>query len=213
MIGFLINLKDIISISVTDDWQLQILVNVIVLIGAIVLGIVIFKLFTRSWQWGATKVEINFPFSAGKVEIQPDQDTKRIAHQAWAEIVTRKAGISFDVEHDTISEIYDSWYALFKEIRSLVKSIPANKLKKSEDVQKLVTVLISVLNEGLRPHLTKWHSRFRRWYDKQLEECRGDCPQDIQKKFPDYDKLIADLETVNTKMVEFAASLREIIDS
>lgn len=210
---FSTNPNNVFSVSITDDWQLQILVNVFLLLFAVVLPFVIYKLAFRKWNWGVAKVEINFPFSAGKVEIHPDQDTKRIAHQAWAEIVTRKAGIKFDGEHDTISEIYDSWYALFKEIRSLVKSIPASKLKKSEDVQKLVTVLISVLNEGLRPHLTKWHSRFRRWYDKQLEECIGDCPQDIQKKFPDYEALTKDLETVNEKMVEFAASLREIIDS
>ncbi len=213
------NFKDIISIKITDNWEINIVVSLfvlllIIIVIAIVVGIIIW-LKKSKWfkNWNIDKVEINIPFSSGKVEILADQDTKRIAHQAWAEIITRKAGIKFDVEDDLIVEIYDSWYELFKEIRLLIKTIPARKIKKSEDVQKLVELLTQVLNNGLRPHLTKWQARFRRWYEAELEKHKELSIQEVQKKFPKYDELVKDLEKVNEKMVEFAVELRKIIDS
>lgn len=214
-----INFKDILSIKITDNWELSILINLVVLLSiCFIISIFVAFIFyfkKSKWvkDWNVEKVEINIPFGSGKVEIKADQDTKRIAHQAWAEIITRKAGMKFDVEDDVIIEIYNSWYELFKEIRSLIKTIPARKIKKSEDVQKLVEVLTQVLNNGLRPHLTKWQARFRRWYESELEKRKDISIQDVQKNYPKYNDLVKDLEKVNEKMVEFASELRKIIDS
>ena len=45
------------------------------------------------------------------MHLMPDDEVARIAHQAWAELVTRKAGIQVD-DDDVIVEVYDSWYRL-----------------------------------------------------------------------------------------------------
>jgi hypothetical protein len=148
----------------------------------------------------------------GKVKIKPNHENIQIAHQAWVELATRKAALPFDDDHDVVTEVYDSYYQLFSRLRDLTKAIPAQKLRKCRDTRKLVDIMIQVLNQGLRPHLTRWQARFRRWYDAAItmETNRGKPPQEIQKQFPDYAALVGDLKTLQTNVVRYAEFLREI---
>ena len=114
---------------------------------------------------GRFKADVELQISLGgigSVSIKPNYEVKQIAHQAWVELKTRKAGLPIDKENDVISDIYKSWYQLFAEIRTLTRNIPASKLK-DPDTKKLVELLIDTLNEGLRPHLTKWRAKYERW--------------------------------------------------
>ena len=63
-------------------------------------------------------------------------------------------------------------------------------------------------NEELREHLTKWQARFRKWYKENKNES-GD-PQEIQKKYPQYEELISDLKKVNYKMIALTEELNKI---
>lgn len=158
-------------------------------------------------------VEAEIPFSGlGKVKIRPSHDDIQIAHKAWVELVTRKAGLPLDEEHDTIVELYSSWYELFREMRSLAKQIPAEKIRKHKDTQELVRLLVDVLNQGLRPHLTRWQSRFRRWYDEAIKKDanKDRSPQEIQRDYPDYEALISDLKTVNEGLVRYTAFIKQV---
>ena len=74
--------------------------------------------------------------------------------------------------------------------------------------------MVVVLNDGLRPHLTKWQARFRKWYDTELgkSDSKGMSPQEIQKKYPNYDKLVVEMKYVNKAIVEYAKWLRQIAE-
>jgi hypothetical protein len=148
----------------------------------------------------------------GRVKIRPNHENIQIAHQAWVELSTRKAALPFDGDHDVIKEVYDSYYQLFGRLRDLTKAIPAQKLRRCRETRKLVDMMIRVLNQGLRPHLTRWQARFRRWYDAAItsDANRGKSPQEIQKQFPDYAALVGDLTTLQASVVTYAAFLREI---
>lgn len=98
-------------------------------------------------------------FGGLKIHVKRTSEVVRIAHAAWTEIVTRKAAVPFDPDHDLIAEVHDSWYARFGELRQLTRSVPAEELRRSEDARDLVHLLDGVLNKGLRPHLTRWQSR------------------------------------------------------
>lgn len=150
----------------------------------------------------------------GKVKVRPDHENVRIAYQAWVELTTRKAALPFDEEHDVIAEVYASWYTLFGTIRELIKSVPAHRLRHCEDTKKLVDTLSRVLNDGLRPHLTRWRPHFKRWYDQQCssDACVNRRPQDIEKDFPQYQELVTDLKKVNEGLREYAAFLRRVAD-
>jgi len=179
---------------------------IIVVIGLVVAWIV--RLRKRLPKWDTTAVKMRFG-NLGEVEIRPNYDTVRIAYQAWVEIRTRKVGLPFEEDHDVIAEVYDSWYDMFGVLRELTKSIPAHRLRECEDTRKLVGIMLGVLNEGLRPHLTRWQAKFRRWYEAatELPANRKKTPQEIQKAYPQYGELVNDLKRVNAEFVGFSRSL------
>jgi len=155
----------------------------------------------------AAEVELG---GIGKVTLRPSYEEAQIAHKAWTELTTRKAALPFDEQNDVIVEVYDSWYKCFAQMRDLVKEIPAQKLRSSPDTRELVRLLVEALNRGLRPHLTKWQARFRRWYGAQLEAQKDKSPQEIQKQYPEYAALVSDLNIVNRQVVEYAEVLKKI---
>jgi dsDNA-binding SOS-regulon protein len=67
-----------------------------------------------------------------------------------------------------------------------------------------------MLNEGLRPHLTMWQAKYRRWYSNALEEGKEKSPQETQREYPSYDGLIDDLKATNQRMVSYGGLLHEI---
>lgn len=147
----------------------------------------------------------------GSVSIEVNKEVTKIAHKTWIEIMTRKVGIGFEEDKDVIVEVYNSWYKLFSIIRGLLKEINPNRSNK--DVEKLENILIKALNDGLRPHLTKWQAKFRKWYDNELTKVPNIdlTPQEIQKQYSEYSELINDLKNTNAKMVQFANELKKLI--
>lgn len=168
--------------------------------------------YSNLWpQWEVIETEISLG-GIGKIKIKPSYEDIQIAHKAWVELATRKAGLPFDEEHDVIAEVYNSWYELFREMRALTKQIPADKVRNSEDTQNLLNLLVDALNKGLRPHLTQWQAKFRRWYEDALKESanKGKTPQQIQKEYSEYNALVSDLKEVNKELVEYTNFIREI---
>ncbi len=157
--------------------------------------------------------QIELGTGGSKITLKPNQGDRQVAHKLWVELNTRKIGLQIDFENDVLCETYDSWYAFFKITRELIKEIPIEQIgSKSGDVE-FVDLAIDVLNIGLRPHLTLWQARFRRWFDNELEnidKSRYESPQEIQKRFPQYTELIIDLEKVNKRLIYYKEQLRKI---
>lgn len=178
-------------------------------------------LFRMGWPWAKRKLvrgfrtkSVKLRFGSQEFEICPDHETRRIAYQAWVEIQTRKVGLAFEEQHDVIVEVYNSWFELFRVLRELAKTIPAECLTDDEDARKLVDIILTALNTGLRPHLTQWQAKFRRWYASAAskEENRDLSPQEIQKQYPNYTSLVQDLRQVNGEFVRFAESLLQLAE-
>ncbi|MBI1961131.1 MAG: hypothetical protein HYS45_00330, partial [Parcubacteria group bacterium] len=108
--------------------------------------------------------------------------------------------------------VYNSWYQLFSEMRSLIKEIPAGHLKRG-NTKKLVDILVDSLNKGMRPHLTKWQAKFRRWYEAELKKERNNdkTPQEIQKQYPFYNDMVQDLMLVNQQLVAYTVEIKKLI--
>lgn len=152
--------------------------------------------------------EINLGIGTNSsIKLKYNSKEKDIAYKLWVEISTRKIGLKFDEENDVITEVYDSWYEFFKIARELMKEIPVNN---SSNVIRLTDLTEKVLNQGLRPHLTKWQARYRKWYDGNAQKNTDESPQEIQRKYPFYDELLADLKKTNEEMIEYKNILLEI---
>jgi hypothetical protein len=151
-----------------------------------------------------------------KFTFKPNTTYKQVAYAIWVELSTRKIGLPIDFEHDVISEVYDSWHGFFSVTRDLVKGIPALKVRR-DSTQKIIRLSIEVLNEGLRPHLTRWQARFRHWYDRELRKYDAGNgeevldPQHIQEKFPKFDELKADMERVNQSLIKYRQQMYRLV--
>lgn len=156
--------------------------------------------------------EAELGIGSHKLTLKPNHADAQIAYQLWVEVSTRKIGLPIDLEHDVIAEVYDSWYEFFKVTRELIKSLPATKVRRSQSTQDLVHIAVEVLNEGLRPHLTTWQARFRRWYERALSQDSTveSAPQDVQKRFPEYDELVNDLLVVNQRLIHYRTVLKTL---
>lgn len=173
-------------------------------------GILTYSLFAN---YNTGKITIVAPFGLGAYEFNRSELSEKemdIAWRLYVQLTTRKAAIPIN-EDDIIVEVYDSWYELFKSTRDYLLGMSAVDLEDNENAQRIVDLSVNVLNNGLRPHLTKWQGKYRKWYEDALkkEENEGLSPQEIQKKYPEYDELMADIKSVNGELIQYADELRK----
>lgn len=203
--------RDLLSISY-DNWSIDIKVDVfafILLMLSVLFCLMMFWLARRQFK---SDVDLDIQLGGyGTLKIKPNYEVQQIAHKAWVELKTRKAGILIDKNNDVISDIYASWYQLFGEIRTLARDIPASKLK-NRDTARLVDLLVDSLNNGLRPHLTVWRAKYQRWYENAVsdENNKELTPQDIQQKYPQYQELVDDMLDINQQLVQYANELKKL---
>ncbi len=186
--------------------------NLLIVLCILVLILVIIKFSFSIFRKKIKMVNLNINIgNIGNITIELNKEVSKIAHKTWVEIMTRKVGLVFEEDKDIIVEVYNSWYKSFEIIRGLLKEIEPNK--KDKNVKKLEEVLIRTLNDGLRPHLTQWQAKFRRWYDIEIEkeENKDKTPQEIQKEYSEYESLVKDLKETNEKIVQFAHELKKLI--
>ncbi|KFC64430.1 hypothetical protein FF80_03052 [Devosia sp. LC5] len=150
-----------------------------------------------------------------KIVFRPNNTDRQVAYAIWVELSTRKIGLPIDLDDDVIIEIYDSWYNYFSVTRDMIKTIAVSKVR-GASTRAIVNLSIDVLNEGLRPHLTKWQARFRHWHEKELEKKDKSGvevvdPQLMQKKFPQYEELKKELLEINKKLIFYRGKMQAIV--
>lgn len=182
------------------------------LVVAIVLVLIVFwAVAFRLKRYKMVKLNISLG-KIGKAEFSPNEQDIQIAHKIWTELVTRKAALPLEPEHDVLVEVYDSWYALFKKVRELISDVPADLLRHEKSTQELVRISTATLNDGLRPHLTRWQARFRNWYQSNAEKLKELTPQELQREYPEYDLLIKEISIINDELISYAKELKKIVD-
>lgn len=204
---------DLLTVNIKDG-SLIFTVSLWVLAFA---GLTVFLLIFWRKITGYFKSDITLKLKLGsvaEVTIKPNYQVKQIAHKVWVELNTRKAGLPIDKDNDVISDIYKSWYELFGEIRTLARDIPASKLN-DPNTRKLVELLITTLNEGLRPHLTRWRAKYEWWYEDAISKSKRDelTPQALQSQYPEYKELVKDMMQINGQLVEYTKEIKKLVDA
>ena len=200
---------DLILIQLNENFGLIVRLDasILGLILALMVAMVCIWYFKSELLRRARSFEIEeaaLGLGSQKIVLRPNEHDRQIAYKIWVELSTRKIGLEIDLEDDVIYEIYDSWYSFFAVTRELLKDVPASKFSRSE-TKEIIDLTIRVLNEGMRPHLTKWQARFRRWYRQEMERDGNEMwsPQQIQKKYHDFEALSSDLIEVNNRLIAF----------
>lgn len=205
----------LLSVTLAPDWTIHASVHgvLLLILAAVFLALVAWRILGGGLGRAMEIDEAEIGAGSGKITLKPNWTDRQVAYSVWVELSTRKIGLAIDFDHDVVSEILDSWYAFFGITRDLLKTIPVQKVR-SKSTQEIIKISINVLNEGLRPALTKWQARYRRWYEAQLEDKKTASmhPQEIQQSFPDWNEMTADMAKVNKRLMAYRAKLRKLVD-
>lgn len=191
-------------------WILLLVIALIILIQYII------KKFKQNSTVEQNILPVKLKYSLGgtevEYEISRNYQNVEIAHKIYIELITRKAAIEIEEGKDVIVEVYNSWYSLFQITREELKSIDGQLIKDNNTSSQLVELLTDILNKGLRPHLTEYQAKFRKWYSEQLEENKNISPQEIQSKYEEIEPLMSSLKEVNKTLIAYSEQLKKIID-
>lgn len=204
---------DIIDVKFESFSTIVFEINWLVLISLFIFGTIISKVikyiinYSRKQSINIDEIELGIGNS--HITLKYDAKDKEIAYKLWIELNTRKIGLQYDEEDDVLVEIYDSWYKFFEIARELLKEMPQSKFASTP---QLIELSLKILNIGLRPHLTKWQAKYRKWYAIEIEKQENEdkTPQEIQKKYLHYVELVDDLKITNQRMMEYKELLYEI---
>ena len=169
------------------------------LVGGAILALV------RSRRYQATQVHLNLPFGLGNVTYETADQGRKLAWKMYVHLKTRKAALPFDEKSDVVADVYDSLHEVFAITRDLLVDADLAEVG-PEGVPEL---LLRALNDGLRPHLTTWQASFSRWWEVALasQANAGKTPQEIQRQYPQFDALLADLRLMNSELTKYAGDL------
>jgi hypothetical protein len=204
-----------------EQGTLSFVLNLWIFLVAVALFFFIYYLirhFIKSGKTGKkiTPVKLKYSFGGAEIvyEIKRNYQSIEIAHRIYIELITRKAALKIDENHDVIVEIYESWYTLFQTTREELKKLSGEMLVNNDVSNDLIKLLTDILNKGLRPHLTEHQAKFRKWYDEAItqEKNKELSPQQIQSKYKSYNELIESMKEVNQLLIEHARKLLEIIN-
>lgn len=204
---------DIIDVKFESFSMIVFEINWLVIIASFVLVAIISKVIKSIIKYSRKQSinidEIELGIGNSHITMKYDAKDKEIAYKLWIELNTRKIGLQYDEEYDVLVEIYDSWYKFFEIARELLKEMPQSKFASTP---QLIELSLKILNIGLRPHLTKWQAKYRKWYAIEVEKQENvdKTPQEIQKKYLHYVELIDDLKITNQRMMEYKELLYEI---
>ena len=198
----------------TVSLSMAVYLVLIILIALIAYLIYAYRNFFSYRKVKLKTIKLKLLGSEAEFVVESNHSNLEIANKILVELITRKAAIPIEEDKDVITEVYDSWYQLFCTTREEIKSINGEHLRHPNS-EALVEMATDVLNKGLRPHLTEFQARFRRWYGLEIlkEENQNLSPQEIQKKFSDYDELINSMKDVNQILVQYANELKAFIYS
>jgi hypothetical protein len=173
------------------------------------LTVVAVPLFLWMRRHRSHSLSVALPFGLGSWSYDTTPADRIVAWKMHVQLVTRKAALPFDEDHDLICDVYDSLFSLFAETRHLLLELPPREFERASGV---ATLILRVQNHGIRPHLTRWQADFRRWWERaeRAEANIERSPQLIQRDYPRYAELVADLRQTNTELAKYADELLKV---
>lgn len=208
---------DIFSVSIdTTRYSLEISVSWLVaaiLVLLVAAAFVVRRIWGRGFLTNYELSEVEIGVGNQKIKVRASHEDLQVAYMVWAELSTRKLAVPIDLEHDLIADVYDSWYKFFGIVREMIKSIPVTQVWRRVATREIVNTLTTLLNDEMRPHLTRWQACYRHWWDAACKDsAHADLtPLELQQRYPEYTALMDDLVAINRKLVGYKETLERIV--
>jgi len=150
------------------------------------------------------EVSFNLPFGIGGVKFGVDQTQSRAAWSLYIELVTRIAVEPLKADEGLVREALNSLYSLFGTTREILKAAGPDVGASKNSVGGIA---IAVLNNGLRPFLTKWHPQLQAWEAKRSSDL---TPKEHEQQWSEEGKLRDELEKLRQDLKQYANALAVI---
>jgi hypothetical protein len=149
------------------------------------------------------KVSLSLPFGIGKAEWESDPTERRAAWSLYVELVTRISVQKEALPDGSETEAIASLYSLFAVTRDILKSAGPDIGKTKGSVG---AIALAVLNRGVRPFLTKWHSDLSHHHrDEEPASESG-----AVRNWPEREQFRDELEIVQDGLAQYANALAAI---
>jgi hypothetical protein len=140
------------------------------------------------------------------------KNDRMAAWRIYSQINTRVAAVDFNEDYDSALYVHQSLYKVFDFIRDEIGNIPVEKIQRDK-TDDTVKFYMSILNDGLRPHLSKWHIPLQKWVDNEQKKHPDLSVIEIEKTFPQRKELLESLRSMNARMKAYADKLLLIAKS
>ena len=128
-----------------------------------------------------TQVTVSLPFGLGSASWESDPTERNAAWELYIELVTRIAVQSLEPNVGLAREALNSLYSLFGSTREILRKagpeVGASK-------RSVGGIAIAVLNQGLRPFLSKWHPELQEWEAKKNADTSAKAHEQAWAKEP-----------------------------
>lgn len=150
------------------------------------------------------QVSVSLPFGIGSASWEADPTERNAAWELYIELVTRIAVQPMAEDLGTLREALNSLYTLFGSTREILRKA-GPKVGASHD--SVGGIAIAVLNNGLRPFLSKWHPLLQNWEMQRSEEVSTQVHEKAWELEPELRK---ELEILRKNLERYAQSLASI---
>ena len=150
------------------------------------------------------KVSVSLPFGLGSAEWEADSTERYAAWSLYVELVTRISVQPLHEDEGILREALNSLYSLFKTTREILREAGPDVGASHNSVGGIA---ITVLNKGLRPFLTKWHSSLELWDTRRQN---GVSPKEHEKQWLEESKMRSELEDLQKELNKYAQALAKI---
>lgn len=150
------------------------------------------------------KVSFSLPFGIGSVEWEADPTERRAAWSLYVELITRIAVQPLEADQGLLREALTSLYNLFPVTRQILKEAGPDVGASRDSVGGIA---ISVLNNGLRPFLAKWHPLLQTWEAQRPPNLSS---KEHEQKWAEEPKLREELESLRKDLEQYANALANV---
>lgn len=159
-----------------------------------------------SRYYSTADIRVSLPL--GEVNLSINRQDRVSAWKIYNQINTRIAAVEFNEEYDSFLHTNKSLHTLFGIIRDELANIPVDRIKDEDNT--LVNFYHSILNEGIRPYLSKWHIPVSHFVEKQ-NASSIESILEVEKKFPKRKEILEDIKAMNLRMKSYSSELMKII--
>lgn len=151
------------------------------------------------------KVSVNLPFGIGGAEWEADVTERKAAWALYVELVTRITVESLQSDQGLLREALNSLYKMFEITRQILREAGPDVGISHNSVGGIA---IAVLNQGLRPFLSKWHPLLQAW---EAQRPPNTSPKEHENNWSQEPQLRQELRLLSEELDKYVKALAQIV--